>query len=187
MIKNIQDEKWKQLQFVGHKLLTRKYAISSIGRAASYSKDLQEDGKILNGSVTSGYRTLNLHLENGNDTIYLHREIANFFCTKPSSKFKYVIHLNHKKADNHFKNLKWATLEEVGIHQQDSPQKIAYKKRQANRTVGLKLTISQVTKIKEVINNPKRKLTFKQMAIKYDVSEMTMYRIKSGENWGSVK
>ena len=187
MIKNIKDEKWKQLQFVGHKSLTRKYAVSSIGRAASFSRDLQEDGKILNGSVTSGYRTLNLHLENGNDTIYLHREIANFFCKKPSYKSKYVIHLNHKKADNHFKNLKWATLEEVGIHQQDSPQKIAYKKRQANRTAGLKLTISQVRKIKETINNPSRKITFKQMAIKYNVSEMTMYRIKSGENWRRVK
>jgi hypothetical protein len=187
MIKNIQGEKWKQLKFTGNKLLRRKYAVSSMGRAASYTKVLNEDGKILNGSVTSGYRTLNLHLEAGNGTIYLHREIAKLFCKKPSPRYKYVIHLNHKKEDNHFSNLKWATLEEVGIHQQDSPKKIAYKSRQANKTVGLKLNISQVRHIKEVINNPKRKLTFKQLASKYQVSEMTMYRIKSGENWKRVK
>ena len=187
MIKNIQGEKWKQLQFDGYKSLRRKYAVSSMGRAASYSKDLNEDGKILNGSITSGYRTLNLHLDAGNGTFYLHREIAKFFCKRPSPRFKYVIHLNHKKDDNHFNNLKWATLEEVGIHQQDSPQKIAYKNRQANKTIGLKLNISQVRHIKETINNPKRKLTFKQMAMKYHVSEMTMYRIKSGENWKRVK
>ena len=48
MIKNIQGEKWKQLQFDGYKSLRRKYAVSSMGRAASYSKDLNEDGKILN-------------------------------------------------------------------------------------------------------------------------------------------
>ncbi|MEO7766791.1 MAG: hypothetical protein ABIS01_05165 [Ferruginibacter sp.] len=187
MIKKIPGETWKQLQFSGHKQLRKKYAVSSLGRAASYSAEITEDGKILNGSLTSGYRTLNLHLENGNGTLYLHREIAKFFCNKSSPKYKYVIHLNHKKEDNHFKNLKWATIEEVGSHQQNSPQKIAYKKRQANKTVGLKLNITKVKIIKEAINNPRRKLTYKQMAMKYNVSEMTLYRIKSGENWGKVK
>jgi hypothetical protein len=187
MIKKIPGETWKQLQFSGHKQLRKKYAVSSAGRAASYSNDINEDGKILNGSLTSGYRTLNLHLEEGNGTIYLHREIAKLFCKKPSPKYKFVIHINHKKEDNSFKNLKWATLEEVGTHQQNSPQKIAYKKRQANKTEGLKLNVVKVKAIKEAINNPKRKLTYKQMAEKYDVSEMTLYRIKSGENWSKVK
>jgi hypothetical protein len=187
MIKKIPGETWKQLQFSGHKQLRKKYAVSSAGRAASYSSDINEDGKILNGSLTSGYRTLNLHLEEGNGTIYLHREIAKLFCKKPSPKYKFVIHVNHRKEDNSFKNLKWATLEEVGTHQQNSPQKIAYKKRQANKTEGLKLNVIKVKAIKEAINNPKRKLTYKQMAEKYDVSEMTLYRIKSGENWSKVK
>lgn len=187
MIKKIPGETWKQLQFSGHKQLRKKYAVSSAGRAASYTKDVNEDGKILNGSLTSGYRTLNLHLQEGNGTIYLHREIAKLFCKKPSPKYKFVIHLNHKKEDNNYTNLKWATMDEVGSHQQNSPEKIAYKKRQANKTVGLKLNINQVKAIKEAINNPKRKLTYKQMAAKYKVSEMTLYRIKSGENWGKVK
>ncbi len=187
MIKKITGEMWKQLQFSGHKHLRKKYAISSLGRAASYTNEVNEDGKILNGSLTSGYRTLNLHLEDGNGTIYLHREIARLFCKKPSSKYKYVIHLNHKKEDNNYTNLKWATMEEVSSHQQNSPQKIAYKKRQANKTEGLKLNVTKVRSIKEAINSPKRKLTYKQMAEKYNVSEMTLYRIKSGENWGRVK
>jgi hypothetical protein len=187
MIKKIPEEIWKQLQFTGYKQLRKKYAVSSTGRAASYNNEVTEDGKILNGSLTSGYRTLNLHLENRNGTIYLHREIAKLFCKRPSPKYKFVIHLNHKKEDNNFANLKWATMEEVGSHQQMSPEKIAYKKKQANKTVGLKLNITQVKSIKEIINNPKRKLTFKQIAAKYKVSEMTVYRIKSGENWGKVK
>ena len=187
MIKKIPGEIWKQMQFSGHKQLRKKYAVSNTGRAASYTKDIASDGKLLNGSLTSGYRTLNLHVENGNGTIYIHREVAKLFCKKTSPKFKFVIHKNHKKSDNNAKNLKWANMEEVSNHQQSSPQKIAYKKRQANRTVGLKLTATQVKAIKDTIKNPRRKLTYKQMAEKYGVSEMTLYRIKSGENWGRIK
>ena len=187
MIKKITGEIWKPIQFAGHKSLRKKYAVSSLGRAASFSTSIVEDGKILNGSLTSGYRTLNLHINGGNGTIYIHREIARLFCKKASPKYKYVIHTNHKKKDNSYKNLKWATLDEVSDHQQSSPEKIAYKKRQANKTEGLKLNATQVKAIKEIIKNPKRKLTYKQLAVKYKVSEMTLYRIKSGENWGRVK
>lgn len=187
MIKKNPGEVWKQILFNGHKQLRKKYAVSSQGRAASFNTSIDKDGKLLNGSLTSGYRTLNLHIENGNGTIYIHREVAKLFCKKPSPRHKYVIHNNHKKKDNHFKNLKWATLNTVSAHQQSSPEKIAYKKRQANKTVGLKLNAAQVKTIKEIINNPNRKITYKKLAARYKVSEMTLYRIKSGENWGRIK
>ena len=187
MIKRNAGEQWKQLQFPGWKQLRKKYAISSHGRAASYIDDIIKDGKVLNGSLTSGYRTLNLHVENSNGTIYLHREVAKLFNKKKSPKDKYVIHVNHKKTDNHFKNLKWANQDQVGQHQQNSPEKIAYKKIQNSRTVGLKLNATQVSAIKETLRNPKRRLTYKQLAAKYKVSEMTLYRIRSGENWARIK
>ena len=187
MIKKHSGEVWKQVLFSGHKQLRKKYAVSSHGRAASFSVDVERDGKLLNGSLTSGYRTLNLHVQGGNGTIYIHREVARLFCKKPAPKYKYVIHLNHKKKDNHFKNLRWATLDTVSSHQQNSPEKIAYKKRQANKTVGLKLNATQVKTIKAIINDPKRRITYKQLAAKYKVSEMTLYRIRSGENWGRIK
>lgn len=187
MIKKNSGEIWKQIKFSGHKQLRKKYAVSNQGRAASFGEDIVKDGKLLNGSVTSGYRTLNLHVDNGNGTIYIHREVAKLFCNKKSPKHKFVIHSNHNKTDNTYKNLKWSTTAEVSSHQQNSPEKIAYKKRQANRSKGLKLNVNQVKTIKDAIKNPKRKLTYKQMADKYGVSEMTLYRIKSGENWSRVK
>lgn len=187
MIKKLPGEVWKQIQFPGYKNLRKKYAVSNAGRAASFTTDITDDGKLLSGSVTSGYRTLNLHIEDGNGTIYIHREVAKLFCPKKSPKFKYVLHINHKKQDNSAKNLRWATQEEVSNHQQKSPEKIAYKKKQASRTAGLKLSTAQVKAIKDAIKNPKRKLTYKQMADKYQVSEMTLYRIRSGENWAWVK
>ncbi len=186
MIKKIAGEVWNQIQFTGWKELRNKYAVSSLGRIASYKEVVHEDGKLLRGSITTGYRTLNLHRPANKGTLYIHREMAKLFFKKPSVKYKYVIHNNHDKLDNNIKNLKWATLEEMIEHQQGSPAKIAYKKKQANRTVGLKLNATQVKKIKETLGNKNRKITIKQLAEKYGVSEMTMYRIKSGENWGRI-
>ena len=187
MIKKLTGEVWKPMQFLGSKYLRNHYALSSLGRIVSFKEDIIKDGKLLNGSLTTGYRTLNLHRPGNQGTLYIHREIAKLFLKRPSPKHKYVIHKNHNKLDNSIKNLQWATLEEMIEHQQGSPAKIAYKKRQANRDIGLKLTAVQVKKIKDTLNNKNRRLTIKQLADKYEVSEMTMYRIKSGENWGRVK
>lgn len=187
MVKKHSGETWKQILFSDHKQFRKKYAVSSHGRAASYTTEVEKDGKLLSGSLTSGYRTLNLHVKNGNGTIYIHREVARLFCKKTSPRYKYVIHINHKKKDNHFRNLAWATLDTVSTHQQKSPEKIAYKIRQANKTVGLKLNTGQVKTIKNILNDPKRSITYKQLAARYKVSEMTLYRIRSGENWGRIK
>ena len=186
MIKKIPGEEWKPLQFPGWKQLRKKYALSSLGRIASYTDDIHKDGKLLEGSLTTGYKTLNLHRPGNNGTLYIHREIARLFLKRPSGKYRYVIHINHNKLDNSVKNLRWATLDEMIEHQQNSPAKIAYKKVQANRKVGLKLSADQVKGIKKVLNNKNRNVTIRQLAEKYGVSEMTMYRIKSGENWGRV-
>lgn len=187
MIKKIPGETWKPLQFSGWKQLRKKYAVSNHGKVASYTDDIYADGQLLSGSLTTGYRSLNLHRPNNKGTLYIHREIARLFCKKPSPKHQFVIHLNYNKTDNKSSNLKWATLGEVSRHQQKSPAKIAYKKIQANRSSGLKLNTNQVSAIKKTIADPKRKLTYRQLAEKYDVSEMTLYRIKSGENWARVK
>lgn len=187
MIKKLAGEIWKPLIFSGWRQLRNRYAISTTGRIASYKKDVLKDGKILSGSLTTGYRTLNLHRPDNKGTLYIHREMAKIFLKKATPKHKYVIHLNHDKLDNHIKNLRWATLEQMIKHQQGSPAKIAYKEKQANRTKGLKLTATQVKKIKDILNSKNRKITIKKLAQKYGVSEMTMYRIKSGENWNRIK
>ncbi len=186
MIKKLTGEVWRSLLFSGWKQLRNRYAVSSLGRIVSYKLDPLKDGKLLSGSLTTGYRTLNLHRPDNKGTLYIHRELAYLFLKKPSPKHKYVIHRNHNKLDNHIKNLRWATLELMIDHQQGSPAKIAYKEKQANKTEGLKLNATQVKKIKNILNSKKRNITIKKLAQNYGVSEMTMYRIKSGENWGRI-
>jgi hypothetical protein len=186
MIKKLPGEVWKKLSFSGSRDLRNHYAVSSNGRIASFREDPLKDGKLLNGSLTTGYRTLNLHRPGHKGTLYIHREMAKLFLKRTSAKHKYVIHKNHNKLDNSLRNLAWFTLDQMIEHQQKSPAKIAYKKKQANREVGLKLTATQVRKIKELLGNKNRRMTIKQIASKYDVSEMTLYRIKSGENWARI-
>ncbi|MEO7983621.1 MAG: HNH endonuclease [Bacteroidota bacterium] len=186
MIKKLAGEVWRPLTFSGWRQLRNRYAVSSLGRISSYKLDVLKDGKVLSGSLTTGYRTLNLHRPNNKGTLYIHREMAQLFLSKPSPKHKYVIHRNHNKLDNNIKNLRWTTLEQMIEHQQDSPAKIAYKEKQANKTEGLKLTSGQVKKIKTLLKSKSRNITIRQLATNYGVSEMTMYRIKSGENWGRI-
>lgn len=186
MIKKLAGEVWKPLNFSGWRHLRNRYAVSSFGRIASYKQNVLDDGKLLSGSLTTGYRTLNLHRPGNKGTLYIHRELAKLFLPKSSPQHKYVIHRNHNKLDNHIRNLRWATLEQMVSHQQGSPAKIAYKEKQANRTEGLKLSATDVKKIKKILNSKNRSITIRQLAKNYGVSEMTMYRIKSGENWGRI-
>ncbi len=74
MIKKLPGEIWKPLLFSGSKELRNLYALSSLGRIASYKAEILEDGKLLNGSLTTGYRTLNLHRPGNKGTLYIHRE-----------------------------------------------------------------------------------------------------------------
>ena len=124
MIKSLPREIWKPMLLENQKQMKRQYVVSNMGRVISYSKSLQDDGKLLKGSLSAGYRTLNLHIKKGNSTIYFHREVAKAFGKKKTASHKYVIHLNHKKGDNHIKNLRWVTQEEMAAHQQKSPKKI---------------------------------------------------------------
>lgn len=131
MIKKLAGETWKPLIFPGWKQLRNRYAVSDAGRIASYKTEILTDGKLLMGSLTTGYRTLNLHGPQSKGSLYIHCEIMKIFRKKKSPKQQYVIHLNHNKLDNNIKNLRWATLEQMINHQQKSPAKIAFKERQA--------------------------------------------------------
>ena len=187
MIRKIKGEQWKTIRFPGYKTLRKRYAVSSMGRTASFKKGNFKEGKIIKGSVSSGYKTINLHLKDGHTCLYLHRELAKAFCKKPSPGHQFVIHSNHQKLDNSVANLKWVTAEELTAHQQNSPLVIAYKDRQANRQAGPKLDAEKVKEIKQILGDPLRKLTFKKIAEKYQVSEMSVYRILSGESWAKIK
>lgn len=184
MIKVLKNEVWKELPIKHKSALRKKYAVSNMGRVVSYT-DAIEDGNLLSGSTVEGYSVINVKPNETFQSLYLHREIARLFIPRPSRAHKYVIHLDYDKKNNEVKNLRWATKKEMEEHQQGSPAKKAYKERQRNRTRGLKLTLGKVRTIKRLLQNPHRK-TMRQIAQQFDISEMQLYRIKSGKNWSYV-
>lgn len=183
-IKNLKNEVWKDLQIKNKSALRKKYAVSNMGRVISYYEDIT-DGKLLSGSTVEGYTVLNVKPADSYQSLYLHREVAKLFNKKPGRTYKYVIHLDYDKKNNKVSNLQWATKEEMEAHQQFSPAKLAYKEKQRNRVKGLKLNITKVKSIKRLLVKPGKK-TMKQIAEQFDISEMQLYRIKSGENWSHV-
>jgi hypothetical protein len=183
MIKSLKNENWKVIEF-NTGVFRCNYAVSDHGRLVSYTTSIQE-GDLLKGTLMGGYPTLKLKPDGKNMTLFIHRLVAEAFISKKDNNQTFVIHIDFDKKNNSLKNLRWATKEEMEKHQQKSPAVIAY--RSVNRKQGHKLTDATVKKMKQMIEDKKRKMTMKQIASHFEISEMQLYRIKSGENWGHVK
>jgi HNH endonuclease/NUMOD4 motif/Helix-turn-helix domain of resolvase len=125
-------------------------------------------------------RTINYHS-------LIHRLVAEYFVKKPARNHTVVSHLNYDKLNNKASNLMWMTHEENVEHQRHSPYVIAEKEIRRNsggrtsRTV--KLTVIKVMLLKKLLNEGK---PVKSLVKQFKVSDMQIYRIKSGENWGDV-
>ena len=191
MIKKIEGEKWRQVVFNNWESMQHKYAISNMGRMASYDENVQKDGNLLKGSDIEGYKVLRLRVKGKYVAFLFHRLVAEYFLRKKKPEHSLVIHMNYKKQDNSVPNLKWASKEEVADHSKQSPAVKAYRKKVRESIPdikkGLKLTVSQVKQIKKLLQNPNRRLTYKQIAARYAISEMAITRINRGENWGYIK
>ena len=151
----------------------KRYALTNYGRVISFDKK-PEDGVVLKMGKIRGYPCISLPKKDKKVTFLVHRFVAEHFLTKPSSKHRFVLHLNLKKTDNYFQNLKWATDEELKKHG-----------RIHGRATNAKLTEARVRLIKKKMLNGKTRLRI--IAKQFGVSDMQIHRIKTGENWGHVK
>ncbi|MFM9026986.1 MAG: hypothetical protein ACKOQ6_03215, partial [Bacteroidota bacterium] len=68
--------------------------------------------------------------------------------------------------------------------QQSSPAVVRYRRQTLKK--GPKLTVDQVRRIKRLVAAPGRNFLLKDIARQFGISEMQLYRIKSGENWSHV-
>ncbi|MFM7015129.1 MAG: NUMOD4 domain-containing protein [Bacteroidota bacterium] len=191
MFRNYPGEKWEPID-VDHKL-RYNYAISNYGRLVSYSEAIK-DGRIIKPGKVEGYTTFRYKLYAGAKIRYfskmIHNLVAEKFLDKPTTEHNYVIHLDRNKSNNYYKNLKWVTREESIQFKKESPAvKEAMRKlvELNKKRDGAKLTESKVRLLKKKIFDPNRKTRLKMLAKQFGISEMQLYRIKSGENWGHVK
>lgn len=194
MVKSYWDEEWKTIDLGGDKL-RYNYAISNYGRIVSYTDSI-EQGRLLKGSLVDGYpvfRYKQFYKSDGstkikNKQLFVHKLVADYFGDGKTDEKNYAIHLDFNKLNNHIDNLKWVSKREMELHQQQNPNVLkARERRKLNKPYkGHKLNATQVKRLKKKIFDPNRKTRLKIIAKQFGISEMQLYRIKSGENWGHI-
>ena len=178
-------ETWKEIKVDGRKPLL-PYMISNLGRFG-----IMTNGKVEVRTfkpIDGGYR-YNIRQNGKNYAIFLYKEVAKAFINKPSPKHRFIIHKDHDYLNNDVSNLKWATQQEHRQHTKNSPRSIEAREKMAitksNRSK--LLSEKEVVALKKMIWDPKRKLPYKKIAEKFGVSEMQIYRIKSGVFWYHIR
>ena len=184
-IKFFRGEKWKPIPRKKTPYGER-YTISNYGRLVKY-KHWINSGSLLKLSRQQGYPIWRYRENDEYRHHLIHKLVAGYFLSKPSKNQAFVIHLDFDKENNHYRNLKWATQEELTKHSFKNPAVIKAKK-QMLKNIGTgyntKLTEAKVRQIKVFLKKGK---TLKEVAVKYGVSDMQIHRIKTGENWGHLK
>lgn len=175
-------EIWKEVPSLSG-LTSKKYAVSNYGGVASYTKSIK-DLYVLKTHLNSGFPVISLTINGKSKAIFIHHLVAEVFLKKRNHLCSQVIHLDYVKQNNKVANLKWVTRQERNNHAKLNPTLIkAIAGKIHTGSMAKKLDEKTVIKLKKEIWNPKRKLTFKQLAEKYGIAEMNLYRIKSGEMW----
>lgn len=173
--------------------LRLRYAVSNQGRIMSFSENINY-GRLLKGGITDGYKMLKYKIYTDgkikNHHLFVSKLVAEYFLTKTSDDQIYVLHLDRVRDNDDYRNLKWATKEDMMEHSRNSPFVKQAKKNLIEHNLnsnGRKLTVTKVMLIKKLLARPEQKTRLKMIAKQFGVSEMQIRRIKSGENWSQVK
>lgn len=185
------NEEFKEI-FIEDKLRLR-YAVSNKGRLISFEDNIKF-GRELKGGKSDGYRILSYKIFNDgkikNKHLFVGKLVANNFIPKTSEEQVYVLHLDRVRDNDDYRNLKWATREEMLEFGRQSPFVKQAKKNLIEHNLnanGRKLTVTKVMLIKKILAKPVQTTRLKMIAKQFGVSEMQIRRIKSGENWNQIK
>ncbi|MDD5571951.1 MAG: HNH endonuclease [Bacteroidales bacterium] len=184
-------ETWKEFP-LGYKSQFR-YAISNHGRLTSFVDNIL-DGRILKGGEVDGYKIFRYKIyKNGkiiNKHLFFHHLVATLFLPDRQEDKRFSVHLDFNKQNNRADNLKWMTQEELVEHHRKNPKVIQGRQKTIEyhrKSNGHKLTTTQVIFLKRKLLDPNRKTRLRILSKRFGVSEMALYRIKTGENWGHIK
>lgn len=191
MIRVYPNEEFKEI-YIANKLQHRS-AVSNKGRLVSFLDDINS-GRSFKGALTYGYRMFRykLYLEGGkirSKHLFIFKLVGEYFIPKTAKEQIYVSHLDCKRDNDDYRNLKWATREEMIEHSRKSPfvkqAKLNLIEHSLNAD-GRKLTVTKVMRIKKLLAKPHETTRLKIIAKLFGVSEMQIRRIKSGENWSQI-
>jgi hypothetical protein len=183
---NNRKEVWKPV-VLPVKKHTVQYMISNHGRLAVKNPDGTLE--VRKFKPTGGIYRYNIRLNGKSSSIFVTREVAKAFLKKPGPKHTFIIHKDHNYLNDHADNLTWATLHEHREHTTMSPRSVQARNRKAivRSSHARVLNEKTVASLKKQIWDPERKLSYSQIAKRYGVSDMQIYRIKNGLFWYHVR
>ena len=158
-----------------------RYAVTNYGRVIRFNTK-PEDGTFANPYIMStGYPAVFVQNNGKRTNAMVHRLVAECFLPKPAKDQVFVIHKDRDKKNNYFTNLKWVSKQE---HLQHAMSGDAWKNSYARRK-RYKLNEDRVRMIRRKLAEGKTRMRI--IAKQFGITEMQLYRIKTGENWGWVK
>jgi len=159
-----------------------KYAVTNYGRVIRFSKT-PTDGVFIKPYFATSKKYPSVFIMNNGkrNNALVHRLVATCFLPKPNKDQIFVIHKNWDNNNNRSSNLKWVNKAEHLKHAMNGE---GWRKSYAKRKQ-YKLTEDRVRMIRKKIKEGKTRM--KMIAKQFGVTDMQLYRIKSGENWGWVK
>ncbi|WP_300565496.1 NUMOD4 domain-containing protein [Flavobacterium sp.] len=191
MIRLLPNEEFKEIQL--ERQYKFRYAVSNYGHLVSFTDSILE-GNLLKGATIDGYKILRFQYKEGDKKVtklyFVYKLVAEYFIPKTSEDQLYVLHLDRVRDNDHVSNLKWANYVEKMHYYKTSPKVIEAKRKLLEHNIkadGKKLTETRVMFLKKILLDPNNKTKRKILAKQFGVSEMQLYRIKSGENWGHIK
>ena len=167
----------------------KDYYVSTYGRAKAFNRESKSEIELKGSLGKCGYKSINIRLVKGYQSLFIHKAIAENFVSKPLYKHTYILHKNHDTIDNRVENLTWATEQEWKKHLE---ARIEYKKQQGlipqerqKPITNSKLTEGKVALIKKWLKSNKTKN--KIIARKFNISVTQIKRIERQENWAEVE
>lgn len=172
-------EIWKSI--VGYEGL---YEVSNLGKVRRLARTaITTQGakhlalKILAPFVSCKGYYVATFIKNGRTAKYsVHRLVAEAYIENPDCKPE-VNHLDLDKQNNKFSNLEWATRQENAAH----ATQLGRNSAASNPTKQRKLNPETVAEIKTLLNQ--NMLSFADIALMFNVSRVTIAKIKQGTTW----
>lgn len=160
-----------------------EYMVSNYGRVKK-KKIYEENWRLAPITLNNGYETFGIVKKGklGKLVFCVHKAVGILYAEKREDQ-NIVIHIDFDKLNNVAANLKWANKAEMFLHHKNNPKKIA----RIGQVTTSKLTEGRVRIIKKKMLDPNRRTRVRLIAKQFGVSEMQLYRIKWGENWGHIK
>ncbi len=125
-----------------------------------------------------------------NFNLLFHKAVAELFLDPPAKKTqKFIIHKDFDKTNNDADNLAWASQADISKRVKKHPKMILWEFNKQFIDTSVKVKSSKLTEmdVLTIKKRLKRGYSLKKLAKQFEVSDMQIHRIKTGENWGHVQ